>query len=199
MPTDTLPTKYVLSRRPKEYLKHGLSHCGAYSVKAILSAYGKDMHYHPREYHPTWIGKVTGISWSKSSWVDVLALYGLRSNFGSATTLSDREKINLLKTQLSRNTPLMVCIGNGYLSDGRYKRLRALLIGNWITLWGYDDAKKIFYVYDSCVPPNRYESGIPIGNTVRTYKQMLRDWKGSITNKLLFWLRFPPYFYIAVS
>ena len=32
----------ILANHPKEYLEQGLTQCGAFSVKAILSAYGKD-------------------------------------------------------------------------------------------------------------------------------------------------------------
>lgn len=41
------PVKFILTRKPEEYLKQGLSHCGVYSLKAILSAYGKDNKIHP--------------------------------------------------------------------------------------------------------------------------------------------------------
>lgn len=40
----------ILTRIPKEYLEQGFTQCGAFSVKAILSAYGKDDKKHPRDY-----------------------------------------------------------------------------------------------------------------------------------------------------
>ena len=72
----------ILSHRPKEYLEQGFTQCGAFSVKAILSAYGKDDKKHPRDYNPTILGKyaslVGGHSWSR-----VLKSYGLHAERGS--------------------------------------------------------------------------------------------------------------------
>ena len=52
-----LPSTYILSVKPKEYLVQGISHCGVYCVKGILGAYGKDDKIHPKDYHTNWIGK----------------------------------------------------------------------------------------------------------------------------------------------
>ena len=52
-----LPPKFTLSKKPKEDLKQGISHCGVYGVKAILSAFGLDNKEHPKDYHTNWIGK----------------------------------------------------------------------------------------------------------------------------------------------
>jgi hypothetical protein len=54
------PKKVVLTTKPDKYLKQGFSHCGVYSVKAILEAYGLDDKKHPKDYHTNRLGKVTG-------------------------------------------------------------------------------------------------------------------------------------------
>ena len=69
----------------------------------------------------------------------------------------------------------MVRIGNGYLPNGGHSSLLACIVGHWITLWGYNDAEEVFYVYDSAVPPQLYDENIPAGNKKRTYAEMLRD------------------------
>ena len=61
-----IPSNFILSIKPKGYLTQGLSHCGAYSVKAILSAYRLDKITHPKDYHPVWIGKLTGLTLGKN-------------------------------------------------------------------------------------------------------------------------------------
>jgi len=71
----------------------------------------------------------------------------------------------------------MLRIGNGYSPQGNYNAARATFIGHWIILWGYDDACKVFFVYDSTVPASRYAKDIPAGNTSRTYGELLRDWR----------------------
>ena len=173
---NTLPNRSILSRKPKQYLKQGLSHCGVYSVKAILGAYGKDDKGHPKEYHTNWIGQnlfsfSTGIKYYDK----IFASYGIKSKTQSAEDLSNQEKVELLKTLLSKDTPIMIRIGNGYLGHG-YNPIVGMLTPHWITLWGYDDSKKIFYVYDSALPINYWDKSLPLGNTTRTYKEILRDW-----------------------
>ncbi len=77
-----LPAKFIVSRGPKEYLEQGLTHCGAYSVKAILSAYGKDAKKNPRDYQPNILAKYTGINRGIYLWPKVLQNYGLSAQKG---------------------------------------------------------------------------------------------------------------------
>ncbi|PJC33240.1 hypothetical protein CO051_01835 [Candidatus Roizmanbacteria bacterium CG_4_9_14_0_2_um_filter_39_13] len=49
----------------KEYLKQGVSHCGAYSVKGVLGAVGLDKTHHPKEYHLNWFCRLTGLTLNK--------------------------------------------------------------------------------------------------------------------------------------
>ncbi|PJC33239.1 hypothetical protein CO051_01830 [Candidatus Roizmanbacteria bacterium CG_4_9_14_0_2_um_filter_39_13] len=92
--------------------------------------------------------------------------------------------------------PVMVWIGNGYLPNGGYSRIMRMAICHWITIWGYDDEKKVFYVYDSAVPKNHHDVTVPIGNVKRTYNEMLRDWSGAWLPRL--W-GFTNYQYIEIS
>lgn len=181
----TLPSRFVLSIKPKEYLKQGLSHCGVYSIKAILSAYGRDTKKRPEDYHTSWFGMLTGVALTREYIANILQKHGLKATVKTAKDLSPKQKLGVLKEILTSNAPVLLSIGNGYRSDGSYNSLRAKLIGHFITLWGYDDKEQVFYVYDSCVPKDRYNSTIPIGNTKRTYSQMLRDWKTALSVKLL--------------
>jgi len=60
-----IPSKSILTIRPKEYLKQGVSHCGAYSVKGVLGAVGLDKTHHPKEYHLNWFCRLTGLTLNK--------------------------------------------------------------------------------------------------------------------------------------
>jgi|SRR3989344_4935540 len=171
-----LPSKYSLPNKPKEYLQQGPSHCGAYSVKAILSAYGLDNKSHPKFYHPNWFGQITGLTLGKNYYVKILESYGIEAERKSAESLSGSEKIILIKTLLAQNTPVMIRIGNGYYHSNEYNPALGKVVAHWITLWGYDDEKQLFYVYDSGMLNRHWNKNIPIGNTTRTYKELLRDW-----------------------
>lgn len=171
-----LPQKFVVSKAPKEYLEQGFTQCGAYSVKGVLSAYGKDVKQHPRDYWPHLFGKYTSLGRGTSTWPKVLQSYGVPAEKGDVKNLSDEQRINLLKKIISEDRPVMLRIGNGYSKSGEYSQFRATFIGHWITLWGYNDKEQAFYVYDSCIPLKRHDKTIQIGNTKRTYQEILRDW-----------------------
>ena len=173
---DNIPSKYILSIKPKDYLTQGISHCGAYSVKAILSAYGLDNKMHPKEYHSNWFGKLTGVTFGTKYLLNILKSYGINAKAGTAESLSAQEKLELLKTILAKDTPLMMRIGNGYYHSNKYNPFLGKIIGHWITLWGYDDNRQIFYVYDSGLLKKHWSKTIPVGNTTRTYNEILRDW-----------------------
>ena len=169
----------LLSHHPREYLEQGLIHCGAFSVKAILSAYGKDVKDDPRDYHSSFLAKYITTSptgSTPSNWVKVLKSYGVSAELRFAKNLSDEQRIGLLKKLIDIDNPVMLRIGNGYSKKGKYHPLAAKFISHWITLWGYDDDKQIFYVYDSYVPLERHNKNIPIGNTTRAFSEILRDW-----------------------
>lgn len=108
-----LPSQYILTIKPKEYLQQGPSHCGVYSIKGILSAYGKDIKGHPKEYHPYKIGRLTGMTFGGGYYVQILKTYGVKSEIKTAENLSDSDKLILIKKLLFANTPVMIRIGNG--------------------------------------------------------------------------------------
>jgi hypothetical protein len=177
----------ILTIKPQKYLKQGPSHCGAYSVKAILEAFGKDtLKAHPKYYHPHWLGRLTGATLGRNYWVDVLKSFGINAQTKSAAKLSNSEKINTLKKLLGKDKPVMVRIGNGYGSSNVYNPTLAHLVMHWITIWGYDDKKQIFYVYDSALPRKYWDKDLPIGNTTRTYAEIIRDWGYGLSNPFYF-------------
>ncbi|TSD04443.1 MAG: hypothetical protein Greene071421_279 [Parcubacteria group bacterium Greene0714_21] len=199
---NNLPSQFTLSRKPTQYLKQGMSHCGMYSLKAILSAYGKDVKNHPTEYHTNWIGKhLFSFAVGKRYYEKIFKSCGLEAQGGTAKNLSADEKIMLLKTLLSKDNPVMILIGNGYIRSCAYNPIFGQIIAHWITLWGYDNEKKLFYVYDSALSKKCWDSSLPMGNTTRTYKEILRDWNfGDKPWHFLSWnISHEPYFYIKVE
>lgn len=173
-----LPLKFVLPINPAQYLQQGPNHCGVYTVKGIMSALGRDIYNDPREYHVTRIGRLSG-SLLPGGLVKILLQYNLHPSIKCAQHLKVDEKIDLLKEELLRGFPVIVAIGNGYKKDGSYSWLKAKIVGHWISLWGYNDLKKIFYAYDSSVPKTLHDKTLSVGNVKRTYSEFIRDWYGS--------------------
>jgi len=193
-----LPTTFILSVKPVEYLTQGISHCGAYSVKAILSAFGKDDKKRPEEYHPNFFNRFTGLTLGKNYYSKILNKYGIITEFKSAKNLPDVEKIGLLKTLLSENVPIMIRIGNGYFRSKKYNPFLGKIINHWITLWGYNDKKMVFYIYDSGLTKNLYDD-VPIGNTKRTYDEILRDWNFGTWQFWTWHISLQNYVYIKIN
>lgn len=171
-------SRYVLSLKPKEYLKQGSNHCGVYTVKGIMSALNKDIHKDPRDYHISFLGRVSG-GLLPGGLIKVLAHYRLQPVIKRVDKFEDNQKLDVLKKELLRGYPVILAIGNGYKKDGSYSSLKAAFVGHWISLWGFDDKHKVFYLYDSAAPLVSWDKSIPIGNVKRAYQEILRDWHGS--------------------
>lgn len=173
------PSQVVLRIHPKQYLKQGLNHCGVFAVKGILSALGIDDKLIPEEYHINRFGRLIGFA-SPQSLVKIMHSYGVDAFVKDAGNMSNQEKLEVLTHQLRTGNPVMIRIGNGFnRSDGTWSRFRWFVIGHWITLWGYDDQRGIFYVYDPAVPDALDDKNIPIGNKKRAYQEIIRDWSWS--------------------
>ena len=82
-----------------------------------------------------------------------------------------------MKDNLRKGFPVILRIGNGYTKNGGFNILKALILGHWISIWGFSDSKKVFYIYDSAAPAAQLKNDIPIGNVIRPYEDVLRDWK----------------------
>lgn len=174
--TNSAPKKFILSVKPDKYLSQGVSNCGLFSVKGILSAYGLDDKGDPREYHSNILSRFTSITWGMNYYNQILTSYGIDSKMDFAEKGSSEEKLCIVKELLSKNTPVMIRIGNGYFPSAKYSSFTAKFMPHWITLWGYDDEKEVFYVYDSGLQKKDWNKTLPIGNTTRSYKEIVKDW-----------------------
>lgn len=179
----------VVNHKPKGYLQQGMRHCGGYTIKAILSAYNLDDGRHPEKYLPP---KIKSFGFTTPKIIqETLNEYGFDSLINRANKFSNNKKIQSIKKELDKNHPVILLIGNGYSPTGKYSALQRNCVSHWITVWGYDDKEKVFFIYDSYVEPNNYDK-ISVGNVKRTYEQVLRDWKGA------FYFRFKSFLYIPV-
>lgn len=181
--------KSVVNTKPKEYLQQGMRHCGGYTIKAILSAYHLDDGRRPEKYLPF---KIKSLGFTTPKLLqETLKEYRFYVPIKRANKLSDDKKVEEIKKCLDRNHPVILLIGNGYSPTGKFSELRMNCLSHWITVWGYDNEKKVFFIYDSYVDKNSYDK-IPVGNVKRTYEQVLRDWKGT------FYLRTRSFLYMPV-
>ena len=169
----------ILPVKPYKYLEQGITGCGGFSVKGILSAFGKDDKETAFDYYPPpkW-----GVMSSPSWWAKTLRSYGLDIELARASV--NENMSDLLKVKLDEGKVLMLRVGNGYTKRGRWYWLPWQLVGHWVTIWGYDDADGVFYIYDSWIPAINNQN-LPVGNIKRKFDDVVRDWQGGFP----FWWR----------
>jgi len=92
--------------------------------------------------------------------------------------------LKVVKEHIDQDEPVLLAIGNGHLKRNVYSPIARMLIGHFITVYGYNASKEIFYVYDPYLE-GPYPEEIPVGNEVRTFREFLRDWNGPFYYRLI--------------
>lgn len=116
--------------------------------------------------------------------------YGFNVSIKRANKFSNKEKINILKNEINKNHPVILLVSSNCNEQGKYvSKKNNENLGHWISLWGYNESD--FFVYDSAVAKKYYDK-IPIGNSKRSYKDIIKIWKGSS------FFRFSSYLYIPI-
>ncbi|NOH02817.1 MAG: hypothetical protein HND47_13075 [Chloroflexi bacterium] len=170
----------VVTNAPKQYIKQlGLT-CGETNAKTIIQGFGKS--FQPLNNLPLRT-RLFGFSYIQDI-QRLLEINGLSSTIQYATQLTDGEKLRTIMNHIDRNEPVLLAIGNGYIRRGIYWSLARYIAGHYITVYGYNKENQIFYIYDSMLEGD-YEGEIPVGNEIRTFSQLLRDWQGPIYYKLI--------------
>lgn len=182
-----LPAQLVLPIHPKEYPTQGKSHCGAYAVNAVLSAYGlNDDVREPWELHTATLSRISGSSTSLDYYPSILRSYGLIARARNADGLAADEKIALLKGLLVAGNPVILSVASHFNREtGDFQTLKGKVASHWISLWGWDDGAGVFHTYDSLVSKELSDADAPIGNKSRSYETVLRIWPGSLLSRLM--------------
>jgi len=161
-----LPTRY-----PKQ---RGLT-CGEANARSIIESFG--IAYETPE-RPGLIVRLIGYSLLRDL-RRLLDVHGLSGPIRSSPHGSDEERLAILRNHLDCGEPVILAIGNGHLRRGVYYPWARLLLGHYITLYGYNDVQRRFAIYDSYLDGTPREP-IPAGNETRGYDELLRDWRGPV-------------------
>jgi len=144
--------------------------CAHYSLKAVIEwnwwkvknieAYSSDW-WSRKTYFmtPWWIKKV-------------LKKYKLSYTILNARKLNDNERLFLLKQNI-KDGPIILLVANWQTRKKRFSRGRALVHRHYVTLWWFNEKKKIFYVYDSNTKRSLWKRWI----LEVPYKYILKEWK----------------------
>lgn len=169
--------KVVLSHIPSHYPRQRKKQCGLFTVKAVLDSFDIEKEASAWSY----AGFLSRIFLGYTSPLRICRLLrkrGLYVQMGFSRRKTNKQKLAFLKKQLRADRTLILLISseeNKYLQKKKY---RHLVNPHWVSLWGYDDSKEEFYVYNSLVVPEHHHK-VPVGNVAMSYDQVLRLWKCS--------------------
>ena len=140
---------FLVNKTPPEWFplrKRKIWWCAHYSLKAVIE-WSKNVEKPIEAY--------SSDRWSRNTylmtpwWIlKVLKKYKLRYTVLKAKKLKENEKLFLLKQNL-KDWPIILLIANWQTKKKRFSRRKALTHWHYVTLWWFNDKKKVFYVYDS--------------------------------------------------
>lgn len=170
----------VVEHAPKEFPRQEGLTCGEANFKAILAAF--NIPFKPQESLRLRI-RFFGYSFVQDI-SDLLDIHGVSAPVRHANHLTDQEKLAVIKRHIDNDQPVILAIGNGFLQRGVYTPIARYFIGHFITVYGYSDEERVFYIYDPYLEGS-FPGEIPVGNDARTFDELIRDWHGPLYYKLV--------------
>lgn len=155
---------------PCEDNRHGT--CGQHVLKTIIEWLNCGPIRSWEEYSSGWITRTT---WNMLPWnlKFILDKHGLKSEYFYCRWTQDVPKIQFLKDKI-KSGPVILLISHAYSSKRNFSFRRAATKQHYISLWGYNDEKKVFYVYDSNVEKkNKDGKKLPAGNITISYDRLI--------------------------
>jgi hypothetical protein len=146
--------------------------CGMYTLKAIIEWYNNSQINNYIYYANGRLGRMTW--YMLPGWL----LGTLRQSWLSARRISCRwmkkeKKIDRLKSMI-HDWPVILLISHAYSRTRYFSFRRAFFLQHYISLWWYDDEKRIFYVYDSNTVKDHHRGiTLPVGNIILSYDSLL--------------------------
>ncbi len=147
--------------------------CGMYTLKAVIEWFNGSQINNYRYYASGWLSRVTWYM-LPGALTKVLKQHGLSSKRIHCRWMKREKKFDRLKTLLQK-WPVILLISHAYSSTRIFSFRRAFTLQHYITLWWYDDEKRIFYVYDSNTEKTHHKGDtLPVGNIILEYDRLLR-------------------------
>ena len=146
--------------------------CGMYTLKAVIEWYNWSQINNYKYYASGWLARNT---WYMMPWalMKVLKQHGLSAKNVHCRWIAKVKKIEILKSLLHKG-PVILLISHAYSSTRNFSFRRAFTLQHYITLWWYDDEKRIFYVYDSNTEKTHHRGDtLPVGNIILDYNKLL--------------------------
>lgn len=161
-----------------------------YTIHAILEAYHKRLKKNVFLYWVNLLSKLTGflLPWSL---LQVLNKNGIKARIWTCRSRFFKVKLNTIK-QWVTNWPVILLIGHWY-KWRQFSIWKVLFLQHYLSVWGFDDEKEIFYVYDSSAQKELVKEDIPIWNIELPYNDLISCrnfwWRWLVGHKFIdvFW------------
>ncbi len=169
--------EHIVKRKPEKSvyaLQPPYRHCGMYTLKAILSWFGKDTKSKQTDYYETPFGRMLWFTLPERM-IEKLSDYELSVEEWRLKNFSKAEKINFLKQSITEDKPIILLVANGHTRAGKFILLKSIFCMHRLSIRGYDDEEQVFFVYDSTLHPKKYDHTIPIWNRKMSYDVLIRQ------------------------
>ncbi|MCF7834604.1 C39 family peptidase [Candidatus Gracilibacteria bacterium] len=143
-----------------------------FTIKAVVETYKEDIRKNFQAYSGSRWNKLCGfiMPWGV---VKVLRKYGFMSQIGFCRYKIYAKKIEFIKNKIKEGYPLILVIGHAYGKDtSKFSLWKALFLQHYLSVWGYDDKKRVFYVYDSGRHVEKQR--VPVGNLSIAYDDLIK-------------------------
>lgn len=146
--------------------------CGMYTLKAVIEWYNDSQINNYKNYANDWLGRKFWYMFPR--WLmKVLRQHWLSARRIHCGWINKEKKLERLKSMLHK-WPVILLIAHAYSSTRTFSFRRAFMLQHYITLWWYDDEKRIFYVYDSNTEKSHHRwDTLPVGNIILDYNKLL--------------------------
>lgn len=120
--------------------------CAHHSLKAVIEGKTRETKK-LRDYSCDWRSRLTYLMTPRGI-KKILRKYQLSFRTIKAKNLTSDAKLQLLKQELKKG-PLILLVGNGLTKKKFFSWRKAIIHWHYITLWGFNEKERVFYVYDS--------------------------------------------------
>lgn len=146
--------------------------CWMYTLKAVIEWYNQSQINNCGYYADSWLSRWSWymLPWwlmkiLQQSWLSVKRIY--------CRWIRKQQKLDILKSMI-RQGPVILLISHAYSSKRYFSFRRACTLQHYISLWWYDDNKRVFYVYDSNTEKTHHiGTTLPVGNIILSYDSLL--------------------------
>lgn len=184
-------TKRIIPYQTKRYnQQQKFGWCGMYTLKNVIESFSSEIDLTIKECSPTFRNKISWFMFPKTVAKVLQKNWLIASNWRCKTKWIEN-KINFLK-KLLKKWPIIVVVWHAYKWKKDFNLFKAISLQHYMSIRWYDDAKGLFYIYDSWAPKRLIKKDLPIWNLAIKYKDLIKYRK-------YWWFMIKKFMYISID